>query len=182
LTNDKTPTHYQLAQINIGRIMAPLDSPVMAGFVDQLPAINALADSSPGFVWRFQTAEGDATALRPYDDPRILVNFSVWESVEALKQFTYKTAHVGPLRDRAQWFEKPTEAYMALWWVPAGHIPTIEEARDRLAHRRSHGDTQVAFSFTNSFPPPGESAGDVNQQPSLLACPKPPEAGWVAEP
>ena len=131
--------HYHLAQVNIGRIVAPIDSPKMAGFVSQLQPINALADRSPGFVWRLQTEAGDATSILPYDDPRININMSVWESVEALKEFVYKSAHIGPLRDRLKWFEKPVEAYMAMWWIPAGHIPTVEEAKQRLQFRRTCG-------------------------------------------
>jgi hypothetical protein len=152
--------HYHLAQVNIGRIVAPIDSPEMAGFVSQLQPINALADRSPGFVWRLQTAEGNATAILPYDDPRININMSVWESVEALKEFVYKSAHIGPLRDRLKWFEKPVEAYMAMWWIPAGHIPTVEEAKERIHFRRSWGDTAVAFSFSDPYPVPEEPVAD----------------------
>lgn len=156
---------YHLAQVNIGRIVAPIDSPEMAGFVSQLQTINALADSSPGFVWRLQTEAGDATAILPYDDPRININMSVWESVEALKDFVYKSAHIGPLRDRLKWFEKPVEAYLAMWWIPAGHIPTVEEAKERLQIRRTRGDTADAFSFANPYPPPEDQiAGAVPLQ------------------
>jgi hypothetical protein len=154
------PIHH-LAQINIARMLAPIDSPQMADFVDRLPAVNALAESSPGFVWRLQTAEGDATSLQPYPDPMILVNMSVWETVEDLKAFTYKTGHSGPLRDRARWFEKPTHAHMAMWWIPAGHIPTVEEGVARLGHRRTHGDSPYAFSFQAPYPAPGEPASAV---------------------
>jgi hypothetical protein len=152
--------HYHLAQVNIGRIVAPIDSIEMAGFVSQLRPINALADSTPGFVWRLQTESGDATAILPYDDPRININMSVWESVDALKQFVYKSAHIGPLRDRLKWFEKPVEAYMAMWWIPAGHIPSVEEAKERLQFRRTRGDTPVAFSFSSPFPTPEAPPGD----------------------
>ena len=154
------PAHYHLAQVNIARMLAPIDSPIMAGFVSQLPIVNALADRSPGFVWRLQTPEGDATAVQAYDDPLIIVNLSVWESVEVLRDFAYKSGHTGPLRDRLKWFEKPKEAHLALWWVPAGHIPTVEEARDRLAFRRANGDTPVAFSFAKQYPAHEEPAGD----------------------
>src|SRR5260221_4241550 len=130
--------HYHLAQVNVARMLAPLDSPLMAEFVAQTPAVNALADRSPGFVWRLETAEGDATAIRAYDDPQILFNLSVWESVQALKDFTYATSHLGPLRNRAHWFEQATQPHLALWWIPAGHIPSVEEAVDRLEFRRAH--------------------------------------------
>jgi hypothetical protein len=105
------------------RVTAPLDDPRMAGFVDRLGEINALADSRPGFVWRLQTTEGNATYLRPFDDGRILVNMSVWESVEMLRRYVYHTALVELPRRRARWFEHFAGAYLALWWVPARHIP-----------------------------------------------------------
>src|SRR5213594_3529563 len=108
--------HYHLAQVNIARMLAPLDSPAMAGFVAQLPIVNAIADRSMGFVWRLETAEGDATAVRASDDPLILFNLSVWGSVEALKEFTYLSGHAGPLRSRAHWFVRPMDAHLALWW------------------------------------------------------------------
>lgn len=115
-------SRYHLAQVNIARMLKPLDSPVMAGFVSQLPVLNALADGSPGFVWRLAGPEGDATAVRAYNDPLILFNLSVWESLEALKAFTYNSGHLAAFRARAQWFERPTRAHMALWWVPVGPL------------------------------------------------------------
>jgi hypothetical protein len=153
-------THYHLAQVNIGRVVAPMDSPEMAGFVSQLKPLNALADQTPGFVWRLQTESGDATAILPYDDPLININMSVWESVEALKDFVYKSGHIAPLRDRLKWFEKPTEAYMAMWWIPAGHIPSVEEAKERLQFRRDHGDSAVVFSFSKPYPQPEAPPSD----------------------
>jgi hypothetical protein len=147
---------FHIAQVNIGRIKAPLDSEIMAGFVSRLDEINALADRSEGFVWRLQTEAGNATYLRPYDDDRILVNMSVWESVEALKAYVYRTAHAELLRDRSQWFEKFETAYMALWWVPAGHTPSIDEAKKRLAHLEANGPSQFAFTFRSIHPPDEE--------------------------
>jgi len=144
---------YHIAQVNVGRIRASLEDPVMAGFVARLDEINALADRSPGFVWRLQTPAGNATYLRPYDDDRILVNMSVWESVEALRQFVYRTAHAELLRQRHEWFERFAQAFLALWWVPAGHLPGIDEAKQRLAHLREHGPTQFAFHFRAMFEP-----------------------------
>src|SRR5689334_6665099 len=138
---------YHLAQINIARMRAPLADPLMADFVAQLAPINALADQSPGFVWRLQSEGGDATAFRPYGDAPILVNMSVWESVEYLRAYVYRSAHTGVMRGRKQWFEKFDGAYYALWWVPAGHRPTVEEGRARLDHLREHGETAYAFSF-----------------------------------
>lgn len=145
---------FHLAQVNIGRIRGPLDGPVMVGFVERLEEINALADRSPGFVWRLQTDEGNATYFRPYaHDDRILLNMSVWESVEALKHYVYRTMHAELLRQRHEWFERFAGVYMALWWVPAGHRPGIDEAKKRLAHLEKHGPTQYAFTFKQVFPP-----------------------------
>jgi hypothetical protein len=140
-----------IAQVNIGRIKGPMDGPVMAGFVARLDEINALADGSPGFVWRLQTPEGNATDLRPYDDDRILVNMSVWESIEQLKYYVYKTAHSELLRGRQDWFEKFSGTYTALWWIPKGHVPSVDEAKERLAHLDAHGPAPFAFTFQKPF-------------------------------
>ena len=144
---------YHIAQVNIGRMKAPLEDSLMSGFVSRLDEINALADRSPGFVWRLQTPAGNATYLRPYDDDRILFNMSVWESVEALKHYVYRTAHAELLRQRHDWFEKFAGAYAALWWVPIGHVPSIDEAKKRLAYLEEHGPTQFAFTFKSVFQP-----------------------------
>lgn len=144
---------YHLAQINIARILAPLQDPQMAGFVNQLDAINAIADDSPGFIWRLQTESGDATAIRVFDDDTILINMSVWESVEALHQYVYRSDHLGPLRERKKWFAPFDGPYLALWWVPAGHTPTPEEGKERLAYLGDHGPTAYAFTFRQNFPP-----------------------------
>ena len=145
---------HHLAQVNIARMKAPLDDPLMAGFVARLDEINALADRSPGFVWRLQTPEGDATALRPYDDDRILFNMSVWESVEALHDYVYRTAHAELFRQRQSWFDKFDGAYATLWWIAAGHVPSVEEAKERLAHLEKHGPTPLAFGFKSVFRSP----------------------------
>jgi len=152
--------HFHLAQVSIARMRAPLVSPAMAEFAAQLPAVNAAADRSPGFVWRLATPDGDAAAVRAYDDPLILFNLSVWESVEALKAFTYNGGHLAAFRDRASWFERPAEAPLALWWIPAGHLPGVEEAVERLAFRREHGDTAVAFPLARPSPNPEEPSAD----------------------
>jgi hypothetical protein len=147
-------SQYHLAQVNIGRIKAPLDSPIMAGFVNRLEEINALADSAPGFVWRLQTDAGNATYFRPYpNDDSILLNMSVWESVESLKNYVYRTVHAELLRQRHEWFEKFESSYIALWWVPAGHRPGIDEAKKRIAHLDAHGPTEFAFTFKRTFEP-----------------------------
>lgn len=144
---------YHLAQVNIARMKAALEDPVMAGFVARLEEINALADASPGFMWRLQTPAGNATYLRPYDDERILVNMSVWESIDALRHFVYRTAHADALRERQQWFERFAGAYVALWWVPAGHFPGTDEAKKRIEHLDAHGPTEFAFTFKETFQP-----------------------------
>ncbi len=125
----------------------------MADFVARLDEINALADRSPGFVWRLQTDVGNATYLRPYDDDRILFNLSVWQSVEQLKEYVYKSAHAAVMRNRHEWFEKFDGMYMALWWIRAGHIPSVGEARQRLDHLRVNGESVHAFTFRRPFPP-----------------------------
>ena len=149
------PSRFHLAQVNIGRVLAPIDDPLLAGFVERLDEINALADVAPGFVWRLQTAAGNATAYRPYaDDDRILVNLSVWETPEHLREFVYRTVHVEVMRQRKSWFERFDGSYLALWWIPAGHLPSIDEAKARLAHLRTHGEGAHAFSFSKVFPAP----------------------------
>ena len=152
---------YQLAEVNIARMLAPLDTPLMAEFVAQLDAINALADASPGFVWRLQTSDGNATALRPYEDDLILVNLSVWADIPALSTFVYKSRHRQVQQQRSQWFERLNEFHMALWWVPSGHLPTVEEAKERLDYLRTHGESPYAFSFKKPF----EAAAAVNVRP-----------------
>ena len=147
---------YHLAQINIARMLAPIDDPIMAEFVAQLAPVNALADSSPGFVWRLQTEGGDATSIKVYDDDRIIVNLTVWESPEALREFVYKNQHSGVLRDRKRWFEKFDGPYYVMWWVPAGQLPDIQEGKERLEYLRQHGDSGYAFSFKHVFPMPEE--------------------------
>lgn len=138
---------FHIAQVNIGKIVAPLDDPIMHGFVSMLEEVNLLADKSPGFVWRLQSEEGDATGYRPYNDDRVIVNMSVWESVELLKDYVYKGLHVTVMKQRHQWFEKYDGPYMALWKIEPGHEPTIEEAKQRLDHLTIHGDTDYAFGF-----------------------------------
>jgi hypothetical protein len=163
-------TTYHIAQVNIGRIKAPLDDQLMAGFVARLDEINALADNSPGFVWRLQTSEGNATYFRPYDDDRVLLNMSVWATIEALRHYVYHTAHVELLRQRQAWFEKFAGAFLALWWVPAGHIPSIDEAKKRLAWLDEHGPTQFAFTLKTVFQPDDEFQRGIDWS-SFRPCP-----------
>ncbi len=143
---------YHLAQINIGRLVAPIDDPKIAGFVSQLAPVNALADAAPGFVWRLQSSSGNATDIAYNDDPTIFVNMSVWQSVEALRDFVYRSNHLQMLRDRAKWFEKMDKPFACLWWIPAGHIPTIAEGRERLEHFQEHGPTPLSFWFSQLYP------------------------------
>ena len=151
------PTHH-IAQLNVGILRADRDDPLVAEFMDALDPINAIADASPGFVWRLETPEGNATAIRPYDDDRILVNMSVWESIETLQEFAYRSAHTGFLRRRREWFERFEGPSMVIWWVPVGHIPGIEEAKERLALLEHDGPTPGAFTFRQTFPAPDEPA------------------------
>jgi heme-degrading monooxygenase HmoA len=152
-----TPTHH-LAQLNVARLLAPLDSPQVADFVAALDPVNELADSAPGFVWRLQTDAGDATAVRVWDDDRIIVNMSVWESVEALREFVYGSDHVEVMRRRREWFAKMAQAFMVLWWIPAATVPTVAEGTARLAQLEAHGPTPDAFTFRAWFAPPGQPA------------------------
>jgi hypothetical protein len=130
---------------------ASLDDPMMAEFVRRLAEINAQADQAPGFVWRLQTPQGDATALRVYDDNLLLINMSVWESVDALYLYTYYSPHIEVFRQRSQWFGKLAAPALGLWWLPAGHIPTPEEAKRRLNYLQEHGPTPYAFTFKQRY-------------------------------
>ena len=149
------PSHH-LAQINIARLIAPLDNPRIVDFVAQLDPVNALAERSPGFVWRLKSASGNATDIAYNEDPFVIVSMSVWESVEALKNFVYASDHIVPFRDRAKWFEKLGKPHYCLWWIPAGHIPSFTEGRERLEHYQQHGATDHAFWFNKLFPEPSE--------------------------
>lgn len=133
----------------------------MQGFVDRLESLNALADSSPGFVWRLQSDDGDATAIRVFDNPLILFNLTVWASVEALETYVYKSDHVEAVKKRAQWFEKPTRTPFALWWIPVDHRPDELEAKGRLELLWQHGPTREAFTFRHRFAPPDEASAPV---------------------
>lgn len=134
-------------------MLAPTDDPVMAEFMANLEPINALADASPGFVWRLQTDDGNATSLQVFDDILVIVNMSVWTSVGSLKDYVYKSRHVDFVRRRKAWFEAYVGMHYALWWVPAGHVPSVWDAEERLEHRELYGDTERAFSFQKVFKP-----------------------------
>ena len=146
-------SNFELAQLNIAVMKAPLDSPSMGDFVANLDRINALAEQSPGFVWRLKTDDGDATALRPLGEDT-LVNMSVWRDVSALSVFVYKSAHVEIMRRRREWFERMAEAHVVLWWLPRGHRPSIAEAIEKLELLRRSGPAEDAFTFHKAYPPP----------------------------
>jgi len=153
-------SNYQLAQLNIGNLAAPLDSPQLKDFVDNLGRINALAESSPGFVWRLVGDGNDATSLRPLGD-NVLVNMSVWRDVTALKDYVYRSAHTQVMKRKREWFTRMSEAHMVLWWVPAGHQPTIAEAVARLNLLRERGPSPEAFTFGEAFKAPdADEAGE----------------------
>jgi hypothetical protein len=167
---------YHLAQVNIGRLLAPLDSAELAGFVAGLEPVNALADAAPGFVWRLQTEDGDATSVRAFGwdaagSAGVLVNMSVWESVEALAAFAYGGPHLAVLRRRREWFERMRESYSALWWVPAGVRPATADAEDRIRRLRADGPTPAAFTLRQSFPPPGAGGTRPRLAPGDWMCP-----------
>lgn len=151
-------TGWQIAQVNIARFKAPIDSPLIAGFVERLDPINALADGARGFVWRLQTEEGNATSIHAFGDDLILVNMSVWESVEDLNTFVYRSPHFEVFRRRREWTEHMDRAYLALWWIPAGTIPTVEEGKRRLDLLIERGPTPQAFTFKRTFPAPASEA------------------------
>lgn len=150
---------FHLAEVNVGRLLAPVDDPRIDDFRNALDRINALADAQPGFVWRLTGAGNNATDLRPDPgDDLQAINASVWESGEHLAAFAYRTEHREFVRRRLEWFEPAGEPILALWWVAAGHRPDIAECMARLAHLRAHGPTPYAFSFAQRFPPPAQEA------------------------
>jgi Domain of unknown function (DUF3291) len=145
---------WHIAQVNIARALEPLDSPALAEFNVNLDPVNALADAAPGFVWRLQDDSGDATSIRVFDDELIIVNLSVWDSIEALWDFVYSDRHLEVMRRRREWFVRMTaETYLALWWVAAGERPTEWDAKARVEHVREHGPTPHAFTFKRRFSP-----------------------------
>ena len=165
-----------LAQVNIGRLLALVDSPQLAGFMAELDPVNAVADSAPGFIWRLQTEAGNATAVRAFEwdaagSAGVIMNMSVWESVEALAAFVYSDAHRQVLRRRREWFEHMTEAYTALWWIGRGQLPGTADAEERIRHLRSHGPTPRAFTMRVHFPPPGAAESGPRPGRDDWLCP-----------
>ncbi|MGE0729134.1 MAG: DUF3291 domain-containing protein [Acidimicrobiia bacterium] len=150
---------WHLAQINVGRLRAPLDAEEMAEFVAALGPVNELAEASDGFVWRLTDEDGASSSyvrIPQVDDPLVAVNYSIWCDLDALKAFVYRSGHAPFLRRRRAWFEAPAEAITACWWVPAGDIPSLAEAYDRLLHLRAHGPTERAWTFARPFPAPAD--------------------------
>ncbi len=154
MVSDPIQTGFHFAQINMARARASLENPLLADFFAQLDEINALADSSPGFVWRLQTDAGDATDIEVGGDPRLIVNMSVWESPEALFDYVYKSGHLRVLGRRTEWFERLEMPSIALWWIPVGTLPAIEDGLERLDHLARHGPTERAFTFKTRVPAP----------------------------
>jgi heme-degrading monooxygenase HmoA len=162
---------FHLAQVNIARPLEPLDSELLAEFVASLDSVNAVADGAPGFVWRLQGEDGNATSVPVFDDQGLIVNMSVWESLEALRAFVYSTpAHLAVMKRRREWFER-MEVHMALWWVPAGHVPTVAEAEERLTLLGAVGPSPDAFTFRCHFPPPDDGLGDQAIEDDRWLCP-----------
>ncbi len=164
---------WELAQVNIGRLVAPEGDPRVQEFFDELDRINALAEASPGFIWRLQTDEGNATDIQPTVDPLLIVNLSVWRDADALFAFVYRSAHTPVMAKRKQFFERFEGSYQALWWVPAGHRPTVEEALAKLWHLDRFGATQQAFTFKARFPKPSQQGQPVDMEPDPWC------AGWA---
>ncbi len=146
-------SNFELAQLNIAYLKAPIDSPALADFLTNLDRINLLADASDGFRWRLMTDEGNATSLRPFGDDA-LVNMSVWRDLEALRNYVYNSAHVEIMKRRREWFARAPQAYAVLWWIPSGHRPSVSEAADRLEELRRHGPSSTAFTFSKLFHAP----------------------------
>lgn len=145
---------YQLAQINIARLLKPIDHPQIADFVNQLDEINALAEKSKGFVWRLKDEDSnDATNINPFSDPNIIVNMSVWKDILSLKDYVYNSGHIKVFVRRKEWFEKPSKSHMALWWIEKGKFPTPEEGKKRIEYLQQFGSSKYAFTFKDVVNP-----------------------------
>jgi hypothetical protein len=160
------PQGWQLAQINVGRLVAPADDPVVADFMNALAHVNGLAETTPGFVWRLKDESGDgATAIQPAPDPQFIVNMSVWADADSLFQYVYRSGHTPFMARRREWFGRFEGAYQALWWIPAGHRPTVEEGLSRLWLLDRYGPCPQAFTFKARFPAPGDAGEPADMQP-----------------
>jgi uncharacterized protein DUF3291 len=158
-------SEWHIVQMNVARALFPLDDPRIADFMGLLDEVNALAEQSPGFVWRLKSAQGNATDIKVADDPRVIVNMSVWQGPQALFDFVYKSSHRLVMAKRRRWFAPPATAYQVLWWVEAGSIPTTEQGLERLHHLDKHGPSPFAFNFKHKYPPPGASGEPENLRP-----------------
>ena len=158
-------TSWHVAQMNVGTVLYPTDDERMSGFMNRLDEINELAERSPGFVWRLQSGSGNATDIDAGGPPLFLVNMSVWTSVESLLDYVYKSMHRTVMVDRRKWFERPKGIYQVLWWVRAGHEPTVEEGLERLAYLDKYGPSSHAFTFKSKYPSPGEAGGPEDLKP-----------------
>ena len=157
-----------IAQMNVATTLYDIDDPRMADFVGQLDEINALADASDGFVWRLQSEEGSAVDIKATDDPRFIVNLSVWRDVDALFAYVYRSGHRAVMVRRRSWFHKPEGPFQVLWWIGEGHVPTVEEGLDRLARLTRNGPSPAAFSFKNVYPPETGSPHDMKPEPHCV--------------
>jgi hypothetical protein len=157
-----------IAQMNVGTVLHDLDDPRLADFMTNLDRVNALAEASPGFVWRLQSEAGNATDIKTNDDPRFIVNMSVWESPEALFDFVYRSDHRLFMVRRREWFRKPDGPYQVLWWVNAGTPPTVADGLARLRHLAEHGPTPHAFTFKATFPPSDAGPVDLAPEPYCM--------------
>lgn len=140
-----------IAQLNIAHMLAPMDDPIMQGFVDNLERVNALADEAPGFIWRMQGDYANAEADAVFADPNIIVNMSVWADIDSLHDYVYQSYHKEMIRRKKEWFAKIGERYMVLWRVEEGHIPSPKEAKARLSHLQEHGPSPFAFTFRDRY-------------------------------
>jgi hypothetical protein len=145
---------YYLAQINIAKLIEPIDSPLLEDFVGDLDRINKIAEESKGFIWRLEDESGNALNVNPFNNPTLIVNMSVWETVEDLKNFVYYSGHIEVFIKRAKWFEKMNTPHMALWWVRKDELPTAEDAKNKLLELENHGESQSSFSFKKLFEMP----------------------------
>mgnify|MGYP001822991670 CR=1 FL=1 len=157
-----------IAQMNVATTLYDLDDPRMADFVGQLDDINALADAADGFVWRLQGDEGSAVDIQTTDDPRFIVNMSVWQDVDYLFAFVYRTGHREVMIRRRSWFRKPDDLFQVLWWVEEGHRPSVEEGLERLDKLRRDGPSPAAFSFSNVYPPESGKPHDMKPEPHCV--------------
>ncbi|WP_298496043.1 DUF3291 domain-containing protein [uncultured Algibacter sp.] len=143
-------TNYHLAQVNIAKRLAPMDDPIMKDFIDNLDKINAIADKAEGFIWRLKDEDKDEAAI-VFQDDTFIINMSVWETLETLFNYTYKSGHIDVFKRKKEWFSKMKMIHMAFWYVPVGYEPTFQDAKDRLDYLNKHGDTPYAFSFKSKF-------------------------------